>query len=138
METLNELKRWMIENCCNQSYSIGETNVEGFHLWKSGELSIWSYTERGATENLKYFKTEKEAVSFVHIAIVSDKFSRTHFIGYLINDSEEDSITRMMESRGIEILKDKIPTLNGIRTRFLLVGCGEDKIHDLKSKFNKS
>ena len=86
MNTIKELDSWMTQNCYNNKYAIGNRNIdEGLGLDTYGSLYIWYYTERGERQTLNYFRTEKEAVEFAFEKITSDKFAKSHLIGF-IND----------------------------------------------------
>ena len=83
-KTKIELKNWMKENCFNlNSYSInGNSIYEGYGIDNSGGLFVWYYTERGQKDNLKYFKSEPEIVEHAFNQIKSDKWAKTHCVGF--------------------------------------------------------
>ena len=69
METITELEKFLKENHQELDYfligNFGKYGNDGFGLDKLGSLFVWFYYERNNRENLKYFRTEKEAVDFV-------------------------------------------------------------------------
>lgn len=69
MKTINELEKFLKENYPELNYFVignyGKYGNDGFGLEKFGSLFVWFYYERNNRENLKYFRTEKEAVDFV-------------------------------------------------------------------------
>ena len=69
METITELEKFLKENHPELDYfligNFGKYGNDGFGLEKLGSLFVWFYYEREGRQNLKYFRTEKKAVSFV-------------------------------------------------------------------------
>ena len=68
MFTFKELEEWMLQNNINNTFSPGSRYVtdEGFGFEEVYGLFIWYYNERGERNNLEYFKSEEEAVQFLH------------------------------------------------------------------------
>lgn len=65
-KTLSQLREWLIQNNKENYVAINESMlIEGCGIEKWGELYIWYYCEKGERENLNYFGTEEEAVSFI-------------------------------------------------------------------------
>jgi hypothetical protein len=68
MVTFKELEEWMLQNNIENTFTPGSRYVtdEGEGLEEITGLFIWYYIERGERNNLKYFKSEAEAVQFLY------------------------------------------------------------------------
>ncbi|MEO5943577.1 MAG: hypothetical protein ABIP30_07655 [Ferruginibacter sp.] len=136
--TVKQLDEWMVDNCFNDSYGIGNRNIhEGCGLDTFGSLYVWYYTERGQRKNLKYFQTEKEAVAFAFKTIIADKSANIHMIGFIKDKSKEDELLTELRERNIEFWKDEIPYggPNDIRSRVFVFGCDIKLVLDLQKQF---
>lgn len=138
-DTIVALEKWMIENCFNfDSYSInGNSIYEGCGIDKFGGLFIWYYTERGQRETLKYFRTEKEIVEFAFNEIKSDKWARTHCIGFTTEKAETRELAEKLAELGIEYFQDEIPYYGAHRPvyRTFVLGCDINKVSYIKEKY---
>jgi hypothetical protein len=141
ISTIKQLDEWMTTNCYrDDAYAIGDRNIyEGCGLDTFGSLYVWYYTERGKRENLKYFRTEKEAVEYALKEIIGDKFANAHLVGFVKCKAKEDELLTELEKRRISYWKDEIPYggLNGPRTRVFVTGCHIRKVLDLKGRYGK-
>lgn len=138
--TIKELDEWMTSHCYNDTYAIANRQIfEGYGLATSGKLYVWYFTERGKRENLKYFHTEKEAVTYAFNIISSDKFANRHLIGFIKEKSKEQELLVELEKRKIEYWKDEIPYggKNDPRTRVFVFGCDLYQVLDLQAKYNQ-
>lgn len=71
--TIKELQKWILTTDvphCIVAYD-GSVAKEGVGIDNWSGLYIWYYTERGNRENLQYFRTEEEIVTFA-IKYVND------------------------------------------------------------------
>lgn len=136
-ETLHELRHYMMSNCYNDNYAIGTPAIgEGFGLDVNDNGFTWYYTERGKRENLKIFKTEKEAVEYTYTQLKSDSYARRHLIGFVKGSLLKEQLTTALKSRGIEFFVDEILyRANDIRYRFFVFGCAVNEVSDLKERF---
>ena len=134
-----ELENWMSENCFNfNSYSInGNSIYEGFGIDKSSGLYIWYYTERGQKDNLKYFKTENEIIEYAFNQIKSDKWAKTHCIGFSTDINKITDLKTELQKMNIEFFEDKIPYYGIDRPayRVFILGCDIKKTEYLKEKY---
>jgi hypothetical protein len=134
-----ELENWMKENCFNfTSYSInGNSIYEGYGIDKSGGLYIWYYTERGQKDNLKYFKSEPEIVEYAFNEIKSDKWAKTHCIGFSTNLGKINDLKIELQKMETEFFEDKIPYYGLDRPvyRIFVLGCDIQKTEHLKVKY---
>lgn len=134
-----ELEKWMKENCFNfNSYSInGNSIYEGFGIDKIGGLYIWYYTERGQKDNLKYFKTESEIIEYAFNQIKSDKWAKTHCIGFSADVNKITELKSELLKIEIEFFEDKIPYYGMDRPvfRVFVLGCDIQKTEQLKEKY---
>ncbi|MGG9962318.1 hypothetical protein [Ferruginibacter sp. SUN106] len=134
-----ELENWMKKNCFNfNSYSInGNSIYEGFGIDKTGGLYIWYYTERGQKDNLKYFKTENEIIEYAFNQIKSDKWSKTHCIGFSADANKITALKSELYKMGIEFFEDKIPYYGIERPvfRIFVSGCDIQKTEHLKEEY---
>jgi hypothetical protein len=138
LTTVEELDKWMTDNCYNNNYAIGSRNIdEGFGLDKAGNQFIWYYTERGKREHLNYFPTEKEAVDFAFSQISTDDFAQRHMIGFIKDNSEKLELLQELDRRKIKYWTDTIPYggLNDPRHRVFIFGCDIKLTEDLKEKY---
>lgn len=139
--TIKQLDEWMAANCYREDfYAIGNRNIyEGCGLDIFGDLYVWYYTERGNRENLKYFKSEKEAVEYAFKEITEDKFANAHLVGVTGNKAKEKELLSELHNRGINYWKDKIPYggFNDFRTRVFVTGCDIKKVLDLKEQYSQ-
>lgn len=140
-DTIIKLEHWMKENCFNfNSYSInGNPIYEGCGIDKWGGLFIWYYTERGGKNNLKYFQTEKEIVEFAYKEITSDKWAKTHCVGFSTDKVEAKEIADLLQILNVEYFQDEIPYYGLHRPvyRTFVLGCDINKVAHLKSRFYK-
>jgi hypothetical protein len=134
-----ELENWMKENCFNfNSYSINGSSIyEGFGIDKSGGLYIWYYTERGQKDNLKYFQSEVEIVGYAFNQIKSDKWAKTHCIGFSEDVDKITDLKSELQKMRIEFFEDKIPYYGLERPvyRVFVLGCDIQKTEHLKEKY---
>jgi hypothetical protein len=134
-----ELENWMKENCFNfTSYSInGNSIYEGYGIDKSGGLYIWYYTERGQKDNLKYFKSESEIIKYAFNEIKSDKWAKTHCIGFSTNLDKINDLKIELQKMETEFFEDKIPYYGLDRPvyRIFVLGCDIQKTEHLKVKY---
>lgn len=134
-----ELENWMKQNCCNfDGYSInGNAIYEGFGIDKSGGLFIWYYTERGQKNNLKYFQTENEIVEYAFNQIKSDKWAKTHCIGFSADLNKANELKSELEKMNIGFFEDKIPYYGKDKSvyRIFVLGCDIQKTEYLKRKY---
>lgn len=136
--TIIQLDEWMTANCYNDSYGIGNRNIhEGYGLDIFGSLYVWYYTERGQRDNLKYFRTEKEAVAYALEQMRADKFANAHLVGFIRDKESERELLSALQQRGVYYWKDKIPygSINDLRTRVFVSGCDVKKVLDLQKQF---
>jgi len=137
--TIKQLDEWMIDNCYNDSYAIGNRNIhEGFGLGTFGSLYVWYYTERGQRQNLNYFQSEQEAVAFAFKIITADKFANRHLIGFL-KDKLLEELLLELNNRNIKYWTDQIPYggISDPRYRVFVFGCDLNLTVDLKEKYNQ-
>jgi len=134
-----ELQNWMKENCFNfNSYSInGNSIYEGFGIDKSGGLYIWYYTERGQKDNLKCFSSESEIVEYAFNKIKSDKWAKTHCIGFSADYNRINELKSELKNMKTEFFEDKIPYYGIDRPvyRLFVLGCDIKKTEHLKKKY---
>lgn len=137
-ETKSELENWMRENCYNfESYSINGNFIwEGFGIQKDGQVYFWYYTERGKQNNREVFKTEREIVEFAYHQIKSDKWAKTHCIGFTFDKNKTAELISTLEKFEIEYLQDEIPMkINENVFRTFVFGCDIKKVEYLKEKY---
>ncbi|MBX3256149.1 MAG: hypothetical protein KF862_18575 [Chitinophagaceae bacterium] len=134
-----ELENWMKENCFNfNSYSInGNSIYEGFGIDKSGGLFIWYYTERGQKDSLKYFKSESEIVEYAFNQIKSDKWAKTHCVGFSADLNKITELKCELEKTNTAFFEDKIPYYGIDRPvyRVFVSGCDIKRTEYLKEKY---
>ena len=134
-----ELENWMKENCFNfNSYSInGNSIYEGFGIDKTGGLYIWYYTERGQKNNLNYFKSEPEIVEYAFNQIKSDKWAKTHCIGFSTDLNRINDLKSELQKINVEFFNDKITYYREGRPvyRVFVFGCDIQKTEYLKEKY---
>lgn len=125
--TIKQLDEWMTANCYRDDhFGIGNRTIhEGCGLDTFGSLYVWYYTERGKREDLKYFKTETEAVEYALKEIVADKFANAHLVGFIKEKEKLEELVTELRKRGISHWKDEIPYggLHYPRTRVFVTGC---------------
>lgn len=140
-QTEVELETWMKENCYNfNGYSInGNAIFEGFGIDKSGEIYNWYYTERGQKEPLKHFQSEAEIVAHAYNQIKSDKWAKTHCIGFTTSKEEKNELESLLENADIAFLQDEIPYYGPERPvyRIFVFGCDFNQTKHLKDKYHK-
>ncbi|WFB65358.1 hypothetical protein PZ892_09070 [Sphingobacterium sp. WM] len=138
-KTIIELEEWMKEKCFNfDSYSINGSSIyEGFGIDKSDGLYVWFYTERGQKDNLKYFKTESEIVEYAFNQIKSDKWARTHCIGFSADINKIKDLKNILQTMEITFFEDQIPYYGIDRPvyRIFVSGCDIKKTEYLKEKY---
>ena len=134
-----ELEKWMKDNCFNfNSYSInGNAIYEGFGIDKIGGQFIWYYTERGQKDNIKYFNNEKELIEYAYNQIKSDKWAKTHCIGFTTDKTKTSELANRLEKLNIEFIKDEIPYYGLERPvyRTFVFGCDYLKVSDLRKQY---
>jgi hypothetical protein len=119
---------------------IGEERslFEGFGLRFDDGQFIWYFTERGKAEILKTFASEQEACEYVFEQIKSDRYGRSHMVGFLENEQLKDEFCIELKNREIEFETDKIHYQQGIyKHRIFVFGCDWKKVEDLKTKYQK-
>ena len=140
-QTEIELEKWMKERCFNfNGYSVnGNAIFEGCGIDRIGGEFIWYYTERGEKRNLKTFKTEKDLIDYAYEEVKSDKWARTHCIGFTSNKNESLELKNQLGKLGIEFIEDEIPYygVERIVYRTFVLGCDSLKVEDLKRKYYK-
>ena len=137
-ETEIELENWMKENCYNfNSYSINGNFIwEGFGIDKNGYLFSWYYTERGQKDTREIFRTEKEIIEFAFEQIKSDKWAKSHCIGFNFDKNKSDELAEILKKMNIEYFQDKIPYYASKPAfRTFVLGCDIKKTEHLKIQF---
>jgi hypothetical protein len=136
-----ELEQWMKKNCYNfENYSInGNAIFEGYGIDRFGGLFIWYYTERGEKRTLKYFQTEKEIIEFAFNEIKSDKWAKTHCIGFTTDKKEAVELSNKLKELQIESMQDEIPYYGLERPVFrtFVFGCDINKALHFKKRYYK-
>ncbi|WP_422005781.1 hypothetical protein [Roseivirga pacifica] len=134
-----ELEKWMKDNCFNfNSYSInGNAIYEGFGIDKIGGRFIWYYIELGQKDNIKYFNNEKELIEYAYNQIKSDKWAKTHCIGFTTDKTKTSELANRLEKMNIEFMKDQIPYYGLERPvyRTFVFGCDYLKVSDLRKQY---
>ena len=134
-----ELENWLKINCFNfNSYSINGNNIyEGYGIDKLGGLYIWYYTELGQKDNLKYFRSETEIVEYAFNQIKSDKWAKTHCIGFSTDLNKINDLKSELQKMKIEFFEDKIPYYGIDRPvyRVFVLGCDIQKTEHLIGKY---
>ena len=134
-----ELENWRKLNCYNfDSYSInGNFIYEGFGIEKNGSLYVWYYTEKGNKNNLEIFRTESEIIKYAYEKIKSDKWAKTHCVGFNYDKQKTDELLKILTEMKIDYLQDEIP-FNKIAYRTFVFGCDINKVMDLPKKYIES
>ena len=133
-----ELENWMQNNCCNfRGYSInGNFIFEGYGIEKNGPLFFWYYTEKGEKNTLEIFRTEEEIVKYAFEQIKSDKWAKTHCVGFNFNENKTNELKIILENRNVEYFQDQIPfKANENAFRTFVLGCDIKKVEDLREKY---
>ncbi|WP_263602362.1 hypothetical protein [Chryseobacterium sp. PET-29] len=137
--TIRELEYWMKEHCFNfNSYSInGNPIYEGMGIEQSGNHFTWYYTERGQKQVLETFNTEAEITAYAFNQIKSDKWAKTHCIGFSADIGKITDLKNKLASMNIEYFEDKIPYYGLERPvyRVFVLGCDILKTEHLKKKY---
>ncbi|NDW19889.1 hypothetical protein D0T53_13400 [Dysgonomonas sp. 216] len=138
-KTEQELENWMKRNCFNfNNYSInGNLINEGFGIDKVKGLFIWFYTERGQKSELKSFHTEQEVIKYAYEQIKTDKWAKTHCIGFTSNKSKAEKLCSILNNMKIQYIEDIIPYY-GIQYpvyRIFVLGCDIKKTQFLRKEY---
>ncbi|MFC4687744.1 hypothetical protein ACFO4P_12440 [Epilithonimonas pallida] len=137
-QTEIELENWMKNNCYNfNSYSINGNFIwEGFGIEKDGSLFHWYYTERGEKNILETFRTEQEIIEFVYNQLKTDKWAKTHCIGFGFDKNEVEQLVKILNEMNVEYFQDQIPYYTDKSTyRTFVLGCDILKVENLKTKY---
>lgn len=138
-KTEQDLAKWMKENCFNfNSYSInGNAIYEGYGIDKVAGQFIWYYTEKGQKEKIKVFDTEEELIEYAYNKIQSDKWAKTHCIGFTTDKNKTSELTKKLEGLKIEFMQDEIPYYGLERPvyRTFVFGCDYHKVANLKKEY---
>ena len=138
-KTKKELAQWMKDNCYKfDSYSInGNSIYEGYGIGRSGVSFFWYFTERGSRKPLQYFDSEEEVIAHAYKQIKSDKWARSHCIGFTENRAEAMELVRKLQAMNIEYFEDDIPYHGPDRPtyRVFVFGCDVKKVGDLKELY---
>jgi hypothetical protein len=138
-QTEIELEKWMKDNCFNfTKYAINGNFIHmGYGIEKFGGLYIWYYTERGEQNKLKYFFNEKEITEYAYAQIKSDKWAKTHCIGFTIDKEKSLELVNELKDLQIEFLQDEVPDfpLGHVVFRIFVLGCDIMKTSHLKEKY---
>lgn len=138
-KTITELEQWMKDHCYNfNSYSINGNHIyEGLGIHRSDGIFTWYYTERGQKQDLESFNTEEEIVAYAFNQIKSDKWAKTHCIGFSADISKISDLKNKLDRMNIEYFEDKIPYY-GIEKpvyRVFVSGCDILKTEHLKKTY---
>ena len=139
ISTIKELEDWMTENCMNNKITSGNRFVtdEGVGLEKDGDLYVWYHSERGQKENLKYFKTEKDATDFLYEYLRKDKYANSHLVGRFTDPKLKRELMTTLSDRNIKYWNNEIPKW-GIDKKLIQIfvyRCDIKKVTDLKEKY---
>jgi hypothetical protein len=137
-QTEIELENWMKSNCYNfNSYSINGNFIwEGFGIERNGPLFHWYYTERGEKNILETFRTEQEIIAFVYNQLKTDKWAKTHCIGFGFDKTETEQLANILNEMNIEYFQDQIPYYpDKPAYRTFILGCDILKVENLKTKY---
>jgi len=110
---------------------------EGVGLEKYGDLYIWYHSERGEKENLKYFKTEKDATDFLYEYLRKDKNANSHLIGSFTDPKLKRELIIKLIDRNVKYWNNEIPKW-GIDKKLMQIfvyRCDIKKVADLKEKY---
>jgi hypothetical protein len=134
-----ELEKWMKDNCYNfNNYSInGNAIWEGYGIDKIGGIFYWYYTERGEKRTLEIFKTESELIEYAYNQVKSDKWTKTHCVGFVFDKNESESLAKILKEMNIEYFQDLIPYHGPNKPAFrtFVLGCDYKKIEYLKDRY---
>ncbi|MCW3160166.1 hypothetical protein [Chryseobacterium oryctis] len=137
-ETEIELEDWMKKNCYNfDSYSVNGNFIwEGYGIDKNGPLYYWYYTEHGQKNNLEIFRSEKEIIEFAFTQISSDKWAKTHCIGFTLDEHKSSKLSEILKKQKIDFIQDKIPFYaDKPAFRTFVLGCDIKQSEYLKTEF---
>lgn len=137
--TIIALEQWMKDHCYNfNGYSVnGNPIYEGFGIEKSDGHFTWYYTERGKKDPLESFKTEAEIVAHAFHQITSDRWAKTHCIGFSADIRKIADLKDTLDRMNIGYFEDKIPYY-GIEKpvyRIFVLGCDILKTAHLKKNY---
>lgn len=137
--TIPELEHLMKEHCFNfNSYSInGNPIYEGLGIDQSGGVFTWYYTERGQKQVLETFNTEAEITAYAFNQIKSDKWAKTHCIGFSADIGKIIDLKNTLAQMNIKYFEDQIPYYGIERPvyRVFVLGCDILKTEKLKKKY---
>lgn len=137
--TEKELEKWMKENCYNfNSYSInGNFIYEGFGIGIVENKFLWYYIERGRQETIKTFDSESDVVEYAYNQIKSDKWAKTHCIGFTPDQSKAEELCRILTEMRMEYFQDIIPYYGAEKPvyRVFVLGCDIKKTEYLRNRY---
>lgn len=141
-KTQAELEGWMKEHCYNfNEYSINGNHIhEGFGIDTVDGRYRWYYTERGQKSSIMQFQSEAEIVAYAFDQIKTDRWAKTHCIGFTTEKEELHELQHILEGQNIEFIQDEISSFygpgRGVYRTFVL-GCDIDKTRYLQEKYYK-
>lgn len=138
-KTRYELEKWMTENCYGfQDYSInGNSIYEGFGIEQVNGIFNWFFTERGQKNIKKVFNNEQDIIEFAFNHIKSNKWAKSHCIGFEFDKSKIETLKVKLEALNIEYFEDKIPYYGPQKPayRIFIFGCDIKRTEQLKNEY---
>lgn len=111
METINELEKYLEENCYSfQGISIGKHHApEGIVIEKVADRYNFGYSERGSQEIIKSFSTEEDLVAYALEVLNSDEWFRAHLVAWVWDETEIKKAEKELSDMNIFFKRNDIP-----------------------------
>ncbi len=88
---------------------------------------------------LETFRTEQKIIEFAYNQLKTDKWAKTHCIGFGFDKNEAEQLRKILNEMNVEYFQDQIPYYPDKPTyRTFVLGCGILKVENLKTKYYKS
>lgn len=128
METLVELEKYLEDEC----YSFHELTIgshyapEGIIMEENNGKYYFGYSERGKTNIIKSFSTEKELVDYSLASLEKNKWNKAHLVACIWSEGAIKKAEQELRDKNIQFERNDIPNYSRGMTLYRIFVFGKD------------
>lgn len=139
MKTIQELERYLEENCYNfDSITIGRHYAHEGLVVKSCALGYCLFSsERGRETLLKAFPVEEELVAYTLIELDRDPWCKAHIVAFTLDQKQIQKAEFKLKLMGIRYKRNDIPGYRSGQTAYRIFVYGRDilRLEEFKRQY---
>lgn len=128
LSTIDELEKWLENNCYNfHEIIIGKYfPPEGTVIKFDGNKFVYGYSERGSTNIIKRFDSEKELVDYAVNCLAKNKWNKAHMLAFSFNIDKINQIENKLRKLKITYERNDLPDYRDGKTAYRIYVFGKD------------